>query len=63
MKLNQYLSINKLTHADFAKKIGCRQPTITRYLSGRVPTPEIMSLIVKATNGAVTPSDFYDIPG
>lgn len=62
MKLATYLDQEKITHKAFADRIGCEQPTVTRFVGEkRVPTPELMSKIVEATGGQVTPNDFYGI--
>lgn len=62
MRLKDYLKAAGMTRAEFAKMVGCEQPTVSRYLRGRVPAPEVMARIVAATNGAVTPNDFYNLP-
>jgi putative transcriptional regulator len=61
MKLDTYLEQAGLTHGQFAEMIGCEQPTITRFTKGRVPSPDLMRKIVEATDGAVTPNDFFDL--
>lgn len=59
MKLDEYLRINNLTEQAFALLIGTSQATVNRYRNGRIPEPDAMDRIVKATSGAVTPNDFY----
>lgn len=61
MLLSAYLTKNKLTQEQFAKKIKVNQSTISHYLSGRIPNPQTMRKIVKATNGLVQPTDFYNL--
>ena len=60
--LQKYIESKKLTQSDFAKLLGVSQATVSRYLEGVViPSAKIMAEIVKITNGAVTPNDFYGI--
>jgi transcriptional regulator with XRE-family HTH domain len=59
MKLRLYLKETKTTFAAFAKAIGVTPPAVHRYLNDRVPRPEIMERIEKATHGLVQPNDFY----
>ncbi len=64
MKLATYLATNAVTQKDFAEQIGEKQPIINLYCRRkRIPRPDVMLKIFKATNGAVTPNDFYDICG
>jgi transcriptional regulator with XRE-family HTH domain len=59
MKLQQFLDLNNISRADFAKVIGVSEVAITRYVGGRrMPRPELLVKIKEATNGAVTPNDF-----
>ena len=38
MKLKDYLKENKLTEVNFAEMLGCKQPTISRYINQkRIP--------------------------
>ncbi len=61
MKLASYLKLKEINQKDFGKKIGVRQSTVCRYILGRIPTKSIISKIYYATNGEVTPNDFYNI--
>lgn len=61
MELQQYLREHNVKPSDFAQEIGVRRGAIWRYGQGRIPSPEIMVRIYYATNGAVTPNDFYDL--
>ena len=62
MKLADWLKRKNLSHRAFAKRIGRPQPTISRYVSGeRIPNTDMMGLIYKATGGAVSANDFYDL--
>lgn len=60
MTLDEYFRTQdpKISHADFAKKIGVEQAAVSRYVNGkRFPTPEIIRKIDEATNSAVTAND------
>ncbi len=64
MKLCDYLKSQKITAADFSKKIGVSSVSIHRWLVKKsIPRPDQMARIFEATDGAVRPEDFYpDIP-
>ncbi|WP_092574030.1 helix-turn-helix domain-containing protein [Rhizobium lusitanum] len=60
MTLDEYLRAQepKISHADFAKRIGVEQAAVSRYVNGkRFPAPEIIRKIHEATNSAVTAND------
>ena len=60
MKLSDYLKKKDLTLSAFAEAVGLDVSTVHRAATGKViPTRENMKLIVKATDGAVQPNDFY----
>jgi transcriptional regulator with XRE-family HTH domain len=60
MDLRRYIKMTNKTATDFAKEIGVSHSTVVRYMQGlRVPNSLTMQRIVKATNGAVTPDDFF----
>lgn len=61
MKLADYIATNKLSQAAFAEMIGSRQPTIWRYLNGRMPRRDHLIKIKEATRGAVTADDFLEM--
>lgn len=62
MKLADYLSETNTTVTAFARKIDEAQATVSRYVNGqRIPERAIMSKIVQATEGRVTPNDFYEL--
>jgi len=63
MKLADYLSRHGITEKAFGELISASQAAINRYKRGRVPTPEHMRSIIEKTGGAVTPNDFFDVPG
>ena len=59
MKLKDYLKENKLTEVNFAEMLGCKQPTISRYINKkRIPKKQIMQKINELTNGNVNKNDF-----
>jgi transcriptional regulator with XRE-family HTH domain len=63
MKLSAYLDSYDLTDAEFARAIGVGRQVVQRYRHGsRIPHPRIMELIASATQGKVTPNDFYNSP-
>jgi DNA-binding transcriptional regulator YdaS (Cro superfamily) len=60
MRLSQYLAENDIGKAAFADLIGVSIQAVYRYANGeRIPTPDIMRQIKAATEGKVTPNDFY----
>lgn len=60
MKLTQYLTDNGISETAFAERIGCGQATINRYINGkRFPEREMILKIEEATDGAVSPADWY----
>jgi transcriptional regulator with XRE-family HTH domain len=62
MRLQDYLADTGVTRAEFARRIGVKHITVTRYVSeGRVPEPSVMEKIIEATEGKVTANDFFDI--
>jgi len=59
MKLRAWLNQQRLTTAEFAKRIDVGQAAVSRYcLDQRMPRRAVMQRIVAATGGAVTPNDF-----
>lgn len=62
MNLSTYLTETGTTIPDFAKQIGRSISTVYRLRSGQtVPDRETANAIFAATNGAVTPNDFFDL--
>lgn len=59
MTLVDYLKETGTSRADFARKIGVRHITVSRYLAGRIPEPRIMEKIALATGSRVTANDFF----
>lgn len=68
MKLSDWLKGDeeagrpRVTHAEFARRIGSSVTLITAYVDGSVwPGREKMEAIVRETDGAVTANDFLQI--
>jgi DNA-binding transcriptional regulator YdaS (Cro superfamily) len=60
MQLARYLRKKALTPMAFSELVGSTDETIRRYMRGaRRPSPEMMQRIARATDGKVTPNDFY----
>lgn len=60
MTLDEYFKKQdpKVSHADFAKRIGVTQAAISRYVNGeRFPSPELIRKIHEATDKCVTAND------
>lgn len=59
MTLTSWLSKTKTSDAEFADRIGVTRQALWRYkFAGRIPKPEIIARISRATNGEVTANDF-----
>ena len=64
MKLEDYLTTNALTLAQFSDQCGVSAPTIFRIKNQQVvPTKSTMVAILEATDGKVTPNDLVDLHG
>ncbi len=63
MTLDSYLLDRKITEPDFAARVRVNQSTINRARKGQVPSPDVLRRIVAATEGEVTPNDFFGIAG
>ena len=64
MRLADWLSKKRLSVAEFARRAAIEASTAHRAVTGKVmPSPGTLRAIRKATDGAVTPNDFYDHPG
>jgi hypothetical protein len=60
MLLRQYLTDHSIPVPDFAASIDVTVQAVHRYIAGnRVPRREVMDRITQATQGNVTPNDFY----
>lgn len=61
MKLNHYLKKNKITYAQFADQISVSTAAVCRYVKEkRIPQPDVMRRISKATKYIVNANDFYE---
>lgn len=61
MKLEAYLTKNKISQTEFAALIGVTQVTVNRYVKGeRFPAPEMIERILKASNKKVAVADWYE---
>ena len=60
MKLSSYMTLKGLRDGDLAAALGeCSIGAIRKWRSGeRIPRPEMMARIRRATDGQVTPDDF-----
>ncbi len=63
MQLKDYLVEADLTYDEFAKQIGAANAgVVAKYVAGRrVPRPQFMTAIAKATDGKVQPNDFFPL--
>ena len=62
MKLERWIEANGHDEAAFAVLIGTTEMAVRRYCRGdRIPAKEQMQRIWQATNGDVTPNDFYGL--
>lgn len=63
MRLKNYLTDRCVTPGALAKKLGIARWSVARYAAGlQIPESGIMVRIVRATDGAVMPNDFYALP-
>lgn len=62
MQLDQYLKEKDLTNAAFGRLAGLTRQAVQRYRTGeRIPEQSEMTKIFEATEGRVTPNDFYGV--
>lgn len=62
MKLKRWLKNNEVKVIDFAKSIGVTKQACYKWLEGSAfPRHDVLSRILKATNGDVTPIDFMRV--
>lgn len=62
MNLKDWLAEARLTHTEFAQRIGRTPEAVRRYVGGeRIPDKATMPLIVEHTAGSVTANDFFGI--
>jgi len=58
VKLRNYIEGRGLSPARFASLIFVTQPSVHRYLYGRIPSPVVMQRIKEVTEGQVSPNDW-----
>ncbi len=66
MKLDDWLNTpnpdgSRKVRGDFARAIGVTPQMISAYCDDTVPGKERMAAIARATDGAVTANDFFDV--
>ena len=62
MKLADYIKLSATSAPALARALGVTHKAVYQWLHGdSVPRPEHMALIVRLTDGAVLPGDFYDL--
>ena len=62
MKLKKWLKANEIKVIDFSKSIGVTKQAVYKWLEGSAfPRHDVLSKILKATNGDVTPVDFMRV--
>lgn len=62
MELKDFLIVNSMTQAEFAREIGTTQQAVSQWLAGAcVPRQPVMAKIYRFTAGQVTPNDFLRI--
>ncbi len=60
MTLEQYLSENSESEAAFGMRVGASQAAVNRWVHGiRTPSRKFILAINEATQGVVTPADWY----
>lgn len=60
MRFADWIEAEGLSYEEAAQRIGVANGTVVwRYAHGRVPRPNILTRIVAATGGLVTPNDFH----
>ncbi len=61
MTLKEYIQINRISQARFARRCGISRSAINHFIAGRrYPNPETMRRILLASNGEVKPNDFFN---
>jgi DNA-binding transcriptional regulator YiaG len=60
MRLQPYLDLKNLSHADFGKLVGASEFGVRKWARGeRTPRPEAIRKIQEVTAGAVSAADFF----
>jgi len=61
MTLKEYIQINRISQARFARRCGISRQAINHFIAGRrYPSPETMRRILLASNGEIKPNDFFN---
>ena len=63
MTLTQYLDAEKLTQAEFARRLGLSQGTVSKLCAGRRPSWELAINIERETAGKVPVSIWAQVEG
>jgi predicted transcriptional regulator len=58
MELKEYLRARGWTQEWFADRLNITQAAVSRYCRGERPQANVLSAIIRETNGAVTANDF-----
>ncbi len=63
MTVDQYLSAEGITAADFAKRVGLTEASISRIRSGRQNiTLDVIRRIIAASDGSISAASLVDMP-
>lgn len=61
--LAEFLKRENLSPAEFGRRIGRSHTTVYDWINGKKrPAGKSVDLLLRATNGTITPNDFYDLP-
>lgn len=62
MKLDAWIKKHNVRPVDLASELQVTRMALWRYRKGgRIPIPEVMKRVVRRTQGAVKPDDFYSV--
>ena len=59
MTLESWIARQGMTQQQFAALAGISQSFVSRILAGQTPSATTMRTILRVTDGAVTPNDFF----
>lgn len=63
-KIERWLTLNRLTQAEFAAQVGVTQASVSRWITERrIPTWPTLRRITVATEGFIGPADFAEAGG
>jgi transcriptional regulator with XRE-family HTH domain len=60
MKLKNYMNLKGITNKEMEKLLKLDRGYFSQVKNGRKPSNPIYQILIKVTNGLVTPNDFYD---